>query len=117
MTLGEQLRKRRMDLGISQRKLASQLGVNRTSIEHWERNMVQPARWMVPRIREFLGLQPLQPLTSFGERLTAYRRDLGLSQEALARRLGVHKTTVVRWETEKSHPSRRFRAKIEAALG
>src|SRR6266496_2075488 len=56
--LGDQLRKRRMDLGLSQRKLARQLGVNKTSIEHWERNEVQPARWMVPKIREFLGLQP-----------------------------------------------------------
>src|SRR2546425_458200 len=56
-TLGDQLRKKRMDLGLSQRALASQLGVSRTSIENWEGNEVKPARWMMTRIKEFLGLQ------------------------------------------------------------
>ena len=116
-TLGERLRKRRMDLGLSQRKLASRLGVSKTSIEHWERNEVKPARWMVPRLREFLGLQPSgPPPTSFAERLTAYRRGLGLSQEALARSLGVHKTTVVRWEVGRRHPSKARLQKIETLL-
>ncbi len=115
-TLGDQLRKRRMDLGLSQRKLARQLGVNKTSIEHWERNEVEPARWMVPRIREFLGLQPSRPPSSFAERLTAYRRGLGLSQEALARMLGVHKTTVVRWETGKRQPSKRLSKSLGSLL-
>jgi len=101
-----------MDLGLSQRKLARQLGVNRASIEHWERNEVKPARWMVPRLREFIGLQPSGPPMSFGERLTAYRRGRGLSQEALGRMIGVHKTTVVRWETGRRHPHRSLRARI-----
>ncbi|MBI4242045.1 MAG: helix-turn-helix domain-containing protein, partial [Candidatus Rokubacteria bacterium] len=82
-TLGDQLRKRRMDFGISQRELAKRIGVSKSSIENWEGNEAEPARWMVPRIREFLGLQPSGPPTSFAERLTAYRRGLGLSQEAL----------------------------------
>ena len=59
-TLGEQLRKQRMDLGLGQRELAKQLGVSKSSIENWEGNDVEPPRWMVPRIREFLGLQPSQ---------------------------------------------------------
>jgi transcriptional regulator with XRE-family HTH domain len=115
-TLGDQLRKRRMDLGLSQRQFARQLGVNRTSIEHWERNEVEPTRWMVPKIREFLGQPPSPPPTLFGERLTAYRRGLGLSQEALARMLGVHKTTVVRWETGRRHPLRSLQGRIDALI-
>ena len=115
-TLGDQLRKKRMDLGLSQRALASQLGVSRTSIENWEGNEVKPARWMMTRIKEFLGLQISQTPASFAERLTTYRRGLGVSQEALARMIGVHKTTVVRWETGRRHPSKARLQKIGALL-
>ncbi len=101
-----------MDLGLSQRRLARQLGVSKSSVEGWELNKAQPARWLVPRLYQFLGLQRRQPIDSFGERLTAYRRDLRLSQEELARMLGVHKTTVVRWETGKRHPLRSLRRRI-----
>jgi transcriptional regulator with XRE-family HTH domain len=105
-----------MDLGLSQRKLARQLEMNKASIEHWERNEVQPARWMVPRIRAFLGLQPTGPPISFAERLTAYRRGRGLSQEALGRMIGVHKTTVVRWETGRRRPSKATEQKLASHL-
>jgi DNA-binding transcriptional regulator YiaG len=105
-----------MDLCLSQRKLAGQLGVSKTSIEHWERNEVKPARWMVPRLREFIGLRPSEPPTSFAEKLTAYRRGRGLSREALARTLGVHKTTVVRWETGRRHPLRSLQGRIDAVI-
>jgi DNA-binding transcriptional regulator YiaG len=83
--------------------------VNKTSVQHWERNEVKPARWIVPRLREFLGLESFKPPMSFAEKLTAYRRGQGLSQEALARMLAVHKTTVVRWETGRRHPLRSMR--------
>ena len=105
-----------MDRRISQRQLAKHLRVSKSSIESWEGNQAAPARWMVPRIRTFLGLQPSGPPASFAERLTAYRRGLGLSQEALARMIGVHLATVVRWERGRRRPSKRLRAEVEAIL-
>jgi len=105
-----------MDLGLSQRKLAGFLGVNKASVQHWEGNTVEPARWMVPRIREFHGQRPPEPPTSFGDRLTAYRRGRGLSQEALAGMLGVHKTTVVRWEMGRRRPSKAAEQKLASHL-
>ena len=68
----------------------------------------------VPRIKEFLGLQPTHPPTSFAERLTAYRRGMGLSQKTLARMLGVHKTTVVRWETGGGRQARRIGSRLSS---
>jgi predicted ATPase/DNA-binding CsgD family transcriptional regulator/DNA-binding XRE family transcriptional regulator len=49
---------------------------------------------------------------SFAARLRMLRARLGLSQEQLARRLGVSFATVNRWETGRSQPSARARAAI-----
>ncbi len=40
-----------------------------------------------------------------GQRLRAARLKAALSQEALARRLGVHANTVARWERDEMQPS------------
>ena len=42
------------------------------------------------------------------------RRQLGLSQEELARELGVSFATVNRWENEKSTPSKLGKAQFDA---
>ena len=52
------------------------------------------------------------PEASFAARLRLLRARLGLSQEQLARRLGVSFATVNRWETGRSRPSARARAAI-----
>ncbi|RLB89200.1 MAG: transcriptional regulator [Deltaproteobacteria bacterium] len=41
------------------------------------------------------------------------RRQLGISQEDLARELGVSFATVNRWENGKSHPSKLARAQFD----
>jgi DNA-binding transcriptional regulator YiaG len=45
------------------------------------------------------------------------RRQLALSQEDLARELGVSYATVNRWENGQSKPSRLARAQLEAFCG
>lgn len=85
-----------MDLGLNHRKLARHLGVSRSSVENWGTNETEPARWLLPRINEFLGLPSPQAPLSLAERLTAHRRTLGLSQAAFARSLGVHRCKIGR---------------------
>ena len=41
----------------------------------------------------------------FQDKVKQVRKELGLSQEALAREVGVSFTTVNRWETGKKEPS------------
>jgi len=41
---------------------------------------------------------------NLGEKLRAYRKLNGITQEELARRLGVDPTTLARWEKRKSRP-------------
>ena len=45
--------------------------------------------------------------------LKSLRKELGLSQEELAQRLGVSFTSVNRWENEQTKPSKLARRQIE----
>lgn len=49
--------------------------------------------------------------------LAQRRKSAGYSQEKLAERLGVERSTVVRWETAESEPQPWVRPKLAAALG
>jgi transcriptional regulator with XRE-family HTH domain len=101
-TLGDHLRKKRLDLGLLQKEVAQELGVDKTSIHNWERGHATPSLDFIPGILKFLGYNPFEKeAASFGEKIKAYRRTLGLSQKALARRVGIDPTTLARWERGK----------------
>ena len=51
------------------------------------------------------------------EHLAQRRKAVGLTQEQLAERLGVERTTVVRWECGQTQPQPWLRPKLAAALG
>jgi transcriptional regulator with XRE-family HTH domain len=59
-TLGEHLRKKRIDMGLSMPKLAKLLGnsITDTAIEKWEKNQNRPTEHHRARIVEFLGFDP-----------------------------------------------------------
>lgn len=50
------------------------------------------------------------------DRLAGRRRALGLSQEALAERLGIERTTVARWESGDTQPLAWFRPRLANVL-
>jgi len=52
ITTGDHLRKRRLDLGLLQKDVAQQIGVNRATITNWEINHNYPELRFVPRIIE-----------------------------------------------------------------
>lgn len=41
----------------------------------------------------------------FAQRLKSLRKEIGLSQEALAKKLNLDKSTIAKYETEKNSPS------------
>jgi len=49
-TIGDHLRKRRLDLGLLQREVAERLGVDKTTITNWELNRTTPALRFLPPI-------------------------------------------------------------------
>jgi transcriptional regulator with XRE-family HTH domain len=103
--LGDHLRKRRLDLGLLQKEVGSIIGVDETTIHNWENNRSSPSLYAVPKVIRFLGYNPLPSSpTTLGEKLLSYRKLNGITQEELARRLGVDPTTLARWERGKSRP-------------
>ncbi len=54
-TLGDHLRKRRLDRGLTQKELAAMLGVDETSVYNWEKNRCRPARQMMQKIAAFMN--------------------------------------------------------------
>ncbi len=104
-TLGDHLRKRRLDLGLLQREVAEQIGVDESTITNWERQRTLPEIRHMPEIIQFLGYVPLFPARSFRERLVAFRTVLGLSQRRMALLFGVDPSTLAGWELGKHWPA------------
>ena len=89
-TLGDHLRKRRLDLGLLQKELADELGVDEMTICNWETNRTSPQLRFIPRIITFLGSVPDDTqVGGLGQQIVAARCRLGFSQRELARRLGA----------------------------
>jgi putative transcriptional regulator len=57
-------------------------------------------------------MRPIHP--DYPSTIKEVRRQLGLSQEDLARELGVSYATVNRWENSQAKPSRLARAQLDA---
>ena len=108
-TIGDHLRKRRLDLGLLQRQVAKQIGVTKCTIQYWETNRVSPALRFRPGIVSFLKYHPWDGIApeSLANRLTAHRQRLGLSRKKLAALLGIDPSNIAGWETEKHQPTRK----------
>lgn len=100
-TLGEHVRKVRMDRGVLQKDLADQVGVSVESLGSWEttsRQMSSPS--VVAKLIAFLGFDPRPAGSTFGERLKRKRTSEGMTQRELAECLGVDPTSVGRVERD-----------------
>lgn len=104
-TIGEHIKKRRMDLGLLQRDVAKLLGVTDETITNWEREYGQPKIRYYPTIIAFLGFLPIQIDTStLGGKIKLYRHYKGLSHKKMAKTFGVDETTIFNWERDAHVP-------------
>jgi DNA-binding transcriptional regulator YiaG len=60
-TIGDHLRRRRLDLGLEQADVAKTFNVHRTSVQNWESSRYEPGTPMLAKIVAFLGYNPGQP--------------------------------------------------------
>jgi transcriptional regulator with XRE-family HTH domain len=105
-TLGDHLRKKRLDHGLRQREVAKRIGVTSATVWQWERKRTEPETRYVPAIVEFLGYLPPVPCRSFPEVLRTARRAAGLSQEQLANLTRLDESTLAKWERGDTLPLR-----------
>ena len=101
-TIGDHLRKRRLDFELLQKEVAKQIGVTTCTIQYWETNRVSPAIRFIPGINQFLGYDgnASGPSKSLGERIKLRRARLGLSRKKLAYLLAIDASNLPGWESD-----------------
>jgi len=87
--LGEHVRKRRLELELTQKQAAERLGVNAGTVLNWEKGHTEPPVESMPAIIRFLGYDSFLEPNNISERLLAKRRAMGRSIKEAARQLGV----------------------------
>jgi transcriptional regulator with XRE-family HTH domain len=117
-TLGDHIRKRRLDLKLLQKEVAGRLGVDTTTVTNWEKNRCQPKLYLIPKIIRLLGYDPFASIATAtpGQRIKAFRRLHGLSQKKLAKQLGIDPTTLARWEKCMARSPKGLRIQVDALL-
>jgi transcriptional regulator with XRE-family HTH domain len=117
ITLGDHLRKRRLDLKLLQKEVAQKVGASETSIYNWENNRSTPSLCFLPKVIDFLDYTPYNTKTgSLGVRIKNYRKLLGLNQKKLARFLDIDPGTLSRWERDERQPNKNTMEKLKGKL-
>jgi transcriptional regulator with XRE-family HTH domain len=96
-TIGDHIRKRRLDLGLEQKIIGQRMGVCCLTISGWEKGHTEPKVRHLPDIIAFLGYDPRPEPNGLPERLVWYREGKGWSQERMAEFLGVDEATISGW--------------------
>lgn len=99
-TIGDHIRKRRLELELYQKDVAAIVGVDTATMFNWEAGAASPSLRTMPRIIRFLGFDPRPPGRTVGEMLRRYRESLGMSRIKAAWAMGVDPTTVSKWERQ-----------------
>ena len=117
-TLGEHIKRRRLQLGLYQKDVAAVIGVSTETVFNWEKGLNNPEIQYMPSIITFIGYDPEPPKpTNIAEYIKAKRRELGWTQERLAYHLGVDPCTITDWEAGKTILFKAHRKKVATFIG
>lgn len=117
-TIGEHIKKARMDRGLLQKEVAKLIKVNVMTITNWEKGNSNPMISHMPKIIEFLGYQPTlqEDPKSWGSILLAYREKRGIRRQKLAREIGIDDRTLEKVEKGKGWFFNKTKKKIQLFL-
>ena len=114
-TLGEHLRKRRLELVLTQKEAARTLGCSWRTVFNWGNGKTKPAVDSIPAIIEFLSYDPFGKAVSLLDQPAAARRTRGWTIKRAAKELGVDEGTWARWE-KTGVPWQRYQAIVQTFL-
>ena len=104
-TIGEKIRNRRLELRLLQKDVADIIGICEGTVTYWENDRVEPQTKHYPKLIKFLGYVPFEiDATTTGGKIKMYRFLNGLSQEDLAKELGINESTVFHYENGRHLP-------------
>lgn len=120
----------RTEKGLTQQEIADLLDINRVSYARWEDGTREPTLENVVKLAQILGTTTDKLLgktkfvarnsvkpTVFSQNLYNERRKLGLSQESLGEKIGVHQVRIAKWENGKTEPSFENLIKLAEVFG
>jgi transcriptional regulator with XRE-family HTH domain len=116
ITLGDHLRRRRLELGLYQKDVASQIGVTTSTIWNWENGWLSITLSCMPKVIKFLGYNPIPCPEELMERLSWYKLVNGLPLEELGAMMGRDPEQLSDWLSGRHNPCQRNSEKIESFL-
>lgn len=112
-TLGDHLRKVRLDRGLSQPQVAEVLNVKTDTVTLWELNRNTPTAKLAKRIIEYIGYIPdAWTKAPVSEQLYYTRQVQGITYRQLAKELGLDASTIREFENETRTSSQKTLSKI-----
>lgn len=107
-TLGEHLRKKRIELRLFQKDLAEIFNVSKSCISYWENNISEPQIQYYSPIFAFLGYCAFElEISTFAGKIKTYRYFNGITQKQFAKRMILDPATVGRWENGKEQGAKK----------
>jgi transcriptional regulator with XRE-family HTH domain len=116
VTLGDHLRRRRLELGLYQKDVAEQIGVTASTIWNWENDWSSITLSCMPKVIEFLGYNPIPCPEDLLERLAWYKQVKGLTLEQLGAEMKRDPEQLADWLAGRHKPSRNNQEKMELFL-
>lgn len=122
VSVGRRLRELRESKGLTLAELGKRAGVSLAHISEIERGRSSASLKTLEKLTSVLGVpvsQILRPSEGFslGEKIRRLRRNLGMSQKELAKRIGLSHSMIGQIETGKVQPAVATLTRIAEALG
>lgn len=109
----DRIKQLRVNLGMSQTELAERLSISKQTCTAWETGATLPHAAHQKALRELEQTALSEPVVATP--IHELRRKLHLTLKDFAASYNVSVTTIKRWESGKSRPGPKYRAKLAAA--
>lgn len=117
-TIGDYLRKKRLDLGLLQKDVADRLNTSTECLRNWENNMFEPDIRSFPNVIDFIGYCPYDLALAASDKMIIWRSYNGLTQKEMAKLARIDPGTLSRIEKGKmeSTKAKLYMARVKTLI-